>query len=352
MKDCERFEALISVMLDGELSPGEEAEVRAHMESCPECAAMYRAFAAVGAAVAGQEVPDTLHEGIMEKVRAAERASRTHSRIVRMRTILTAAACLVVLVGTVFALRNGFRMGSAAPKAAADAPMTPEAYRDAITAGGAEAPAAAAAAQDHAAQGSVMSDGSEERAEAAPQPEEPAMKSEANAVDFAPRPPRDAPIAGLNASGAVKSTVYENADAVIADSVLIVRAMKTGEDRASDPPGGSFSLSRVQIEEVLENNGSAAIAEGSVIDVLESRWADGESGTEHHADGYLKMETGRSYLLFLGYDAELGRYYPLGPLYGKIPLDPAEALFADGNQEQAAAVVEELRTRYLLRPGE
>ena len=43
MKDCERFEALISEMLDGELSPGEEAEVRAHMESCPECAAMYLA---------------------------------------------------------------------------------------------------------------------------------------------------------------------------------------------------------------------------------------------------------------------------------------------------------------------
>ena len=78
MSDCERYEAMISALLDGELSPEEEAEVRAHMASCPDCAAMYAAFAAVGTAVREQDVPDTLHKGIMDTVRAAETARRTN----------------------------------------------------------------------------------------------------------------------------------------------------------------------------------------------------------------------------------------------------------------------------------
>ena len=125
MKDCERYEQMISALLDGELSREEEAELRRHIASCPDCAAMYEAFAAVGTAIRGQEVPDTLHEGIMSKVRAAEKASRTQSKIVRLRPILAAAACLVVLVGTVLALKNTVGMGSAAPQApkAKDAPF-------------------------------------------------------------------------------------------------------------------------------------------------------------------------------------------------------------------------------------
>lgn len=111
MNECERFEEMISALLDGELSAGEEAEVRAHMEHCPECRAMYEAFAAVGEAIGTQEVPATLHSGIMEKVHAAEKASRTQHTIVRMRPILAAAACLIVVVGTVFALKNTVGFG-------------------------------------------------------------------------------------------------------------------------------------------------------------------------------------------------------------------------------------------------
>ena len=142
MSDCERFEELLSALLDGELSGQEEAEARAHLAACPECRAIYGAFAAVGAAIAGEDVPDTLHDGIMAKVHAAEKAKKTQSVIVRLRPILAAAACLVVLVGTVFALKNSLGMRSA-PKNAQDATLF--SATESIAAGGAASSVSGAA---------------------------------------------------------------------------------------------------------------------------------------------------------------------------------------------------------------
>ena len=76
MSDCERYEELISALLDGQLSEKEKAEVRVHMAECPQCRAMYEAFAAVGAALAAEDVPDTLHDGIMAKIHTAEKAKK------------------------------------------------------------------------------------------------------------------------------------------------------------------------------------------------------------------------------------------------------------------------------------
>ena len=135
MNVCERYEELISALLDGELSAEEEAEVRAHMADCPDCRAMYEAFAAVGEALREQDVPDTLHSGIMETVTAAEKASRTQHTIVRLRPVLAAAACLVVLVGTVFALKNTVGFGRVAMKSSEAAPQAAEAPAALYTAG-------------------------------------------------------------------------------------------------------------------------------------------------------------------------------------------------------------------------
>ena len=84
MSDCERFEELISALLDGELSAEEEAEVSAHMDGCAECAAMYEAFSAVGGALRADasDVPATLHDGIMAKVAIAEKAHKTQHKII------------------------------------------------------------------------------------------------------------------------------------------------------------------------------------------------------------------------------------------------------------------------------
>ena len=155
MSDHERFEELLSALLDGELNAEEEAEMRAHMAQCAECAAMYEAFAAVGAALKADadDVPDTLHDGIMSKVRMAEKARKTQNKIVRLRPILTAAACLVVLVGTVLALKNtvGMRGKSAAPENAEAPAMAFSASGSTAAGGAAEAPMLLAAPAPEAA---------------------------------------------------------------------------------------------------------------------------------------------------------------------------------------------------------
>ena len=185
MSDCERFGAMISALLDGELSEAEEAEVRAHMAECAECRAMYEAFAAVGEAFKTHDVPDTLHDGIMAKVHEAEKARKTHGTIVRFRSFFAAAACLVVLVGTVFALKNNLarpRYSSTGSTAKAAA-MAPESMK--ITAGG---------AADEGVANSMMAVG-----EAAPESVE-ILQSMAASDAAAPEAPAEAPEAPKNES--------------------------------------------------------------------------------------------------------------------------------------------------------
>ena len=144
MSDCERYEAAISAMLDGELTPEEQAEVQAHIAVCPDCAAMYAAFAEVSEALKAEAepLPAALHEGIMARVRVAEKAKKTHGTIVRLRPVLAAAACLVVLAGTLLALRNSFRMGKSASSGAApalySAGAASESVAESAVAGGAQ----------------------------------------------------------------------------------------------------------------------------------------------------------------------------------------------------------------------
>jgi len=105
MRSCEAYQELISALLDGELTEAEAAEVNAHIAACPDCRTMYEAFAAIGVPDA-EEVPETLHTAVMEKVTAARKAVKTQHTLVRLRPVLTAAACLVVMVGTLFAVKN------------------------------------------------------------------------------------------------------------------------------------------------------------------------------------------------------------------------------------------------------
>ena len=143
---------------------------------------------------------------------------------------------------------------------------------------------------------------------------------------------------------------YENADAVIDDSVLIARVKKTGE-----VPSSRFydlglplenTLSAVEVEEVFQNAGDALVSTGSEIHVLESQWTDEESRTVHHLNGYVKMETGKQYLLLLGYNPSVDNYYPLGLLYGKIPMDLNEDLFLGQGYDQVKETIDVLREKF------
>lgn len=119
MTGCEKIQEKLSEMLDGELSETDETEVRAHIAHCPDCAALYAAFSALSEAAAEPEdVPDELHAAVMDRVRRAEKAVKFQKNFQRWRPIALAAACLVVLIGTVLSVNRGlFAAKSAAPSA-------------------------------------------------------------------------------------------------------------------------------------------------------------------------------------------------------------------------------------------
>jgi hypothetical protein len=60
----------IGALADGFLDGHEAAAIRAHLESCPECASLYRDLQRIHAALSGDycDVPDTLVPGVMYKI--------------------------------------------------------------------------------------------------------------------------------------------------------------------------------------------------------------------------------------------------------------------------------------------
>lgn len=111
MSGCERYELMISALLDGELDEREKAELSAHIAGCEHCAALATAFAAVSGTLAESfvEPPGQLHGAVMEKVEAAAKVKRGQNRFMLLRPIIAAAACVAVLVITLFAANHGVR---------------------------------------------------------------------------------------------------------------------------------------------------------------------------------------------------------------------------------------------------
>ena len=141
MNGCEaRFEQ-ISMLIDGELDEEKAAEVRAHIAACPDCAAVYALLSGVGGALE-EDVPAGLHEKIMKSVDQAERVKKAQRRFTVLRPALTAAACLVVIVGTILLTGNLMHSRKAAPETA----MSLASGVSASSAKAAAAPAAPAAA--------------------------------------------------------------------------------------------------------------------------------------------------------------------------------------------------------------
>ena len=102
MKPCDRYEELISRLVDGELNREEYDALLAHIGECSRCNALYAAFNAMSDLMRDDEpapLPEGLHENIMAGVRrsAIEKKNR-RMRVVWTRTALTAAACLALVL--------------------------------------------------------------------------------------------------------------------------------------------------------------------------------------------------------------------------------------------------------------
>jgi hypothetical protein len=90
---------LISMLIDGELPEDESARLRAHLEECPSCGALYSDFAALKKGFAELEAapPDTLAPGIMYKYGLGEGPSRKRRALGSLISVAAVAAVLLVV---------------------------------------------------------------------------------------------------------------------------------------------------------------------------------------------------------------------------------------------------------------
>lgn len=87
-------------MVDGDLSHREETALARHIETCPECAALYQAFSAISSRI-GEDLepaPFDLRDNVMAEIQRAE--IRRRNRIPNiLRSILSVAACVALIFG-------------------------------------------------------------------------------------------------------------------------------------------------------------------------------------------------------------------------------------------------------------
>lgn len=101
METCEKIQELISRLLDEDLDREERFALNEHLQSCPECRAVYEAFSAVSASLKDDlaEPPESLRESVMAEIRR-EQIRKKNRR--PWRAILSAAAVAALVLGLRF----------------------------------------------------------------------------------------------------------------------------------------------------------------------------------------------------------------------------------------------------------
>ncbi len=101
MADCEHYQELISLYVDGEIAPDEEAALLAHLKTCPDCAALLSVYSEVSRLLSDDaDPPEALAENVMRRVRE-QREGRFQRNIRMRRTVLrvaATAACAALLL--------------------------------------------------------------------------------------------------------------------------------------------------------------------------------------------------------------------------------------------------------------
>lgn len=104
MNGCEKYEALISALLDNELSVNDKSELAEHLKVCPDCAALYDAFSSISNELQGEleEMPEILHENIMAEIRRTAVKKKNQKLSKPLKTLIATAACAVLVIGGAF----------------------------------------------------------------------------------------------------------------------------------------------------------------------------------------------------------------------------------------------------------
>ena len=198
MSPCEKYQELISRMVDGELTAREEADLADHIESCTACAALFHAFSAISGQIGGdlEEAPLDLRENVMAEIRREE--IRKKNRIPTIfRAVMSTAACAAIVFGVY--------LGVTLTK---KAQISTAAYQD--------APAAAEERMVLAAESAPEALETEEAAEEALPEEEPAPTPMPDAAPAEAAEEPAAPMLGAGAAAAADEPKEADADNVAA----------------------------------------------------------------------------------------------------------------------------------------
>lgn len=219
MSQCENYQELISRMVDGDLSAREEADLARHIETCPDCAALFQAFSALSHQIGKdlEESPFDLRDNVMAEIHREEIRRRNRIPTI-LRSVLSAAACVALIVGVYLgvSITQGKNLVTAAYEAApAAAEENTAAAEEEVRAMPEAAPAAEEAPAEEAAA---------EKAADAP-------TLQANAVEAAPE--NDHPLLGMgSAAAAPEETTREETEAEAPAEAL----EETAEDGAAEAP--------------------------------------------------------------------------------------------------------------------
>ena len=106
MCDCERALELLSLELDGQLTPEEKGELEAHLAGCGECRRAAEELRQLHTILPEleEEVPDDLHQAIMDRIGAEKvvplSRARRPSQLRRWASLAAVFAVILLGAGT------------------------------------------------------------------------------------------------------------------------------------------------------------------------------------------------------------------------------------------------------------
>ena len=112
MAECEKYQELISLYIDGNITESELTELRRHTDSCSECAGLLSVYEEVSGLMAEeQDPPAELLTGVMAGVREINarnaKAQKTRSKRVVLKWAALAACAAVILIPAAARLSGG-----------------------------------------------------------------------------------------------------------------------------------------------------------------------------------------------------------------------------------------------------
>lgn len=255
MKYCEEYAALLDAYFDGECTPEEAEQVRAHIAVCPGCRAYLNELALLRDAFPNEtdtEVPEGFADGVMAAIRAdAAPQKRPHP----WKRLVPMAACLAVIVlaaNQLPGMMGGGSSSSSTAAAPASAAAGADTAEDAVEPRVGETYQYFTAASEDAGENGVSGGTS--------QAEEKAVVKDAAPTEPASAPqPEDAPAVSAAAVTSVESEKVWLAElTVTADQAGDLTADWTPLD--SVPEGDRYTLTQAQLEDLLARLGDDAPA--------------------------------------------------------------------------------------------